>query len=329
MAGDAFKDRRPVVEALERMWAQAVTAMSSVEDETARVVQRAQTVAGWSQDEVRRQMNRLTERLVASGGLEQGLEEWSGVLLRLRVPRRGVQALVSGDRAAERLEKLNEELGASVRQLLWLMRAELALRGPARRGRLPPPSRPYRARSRAMSGGRRHCGPWSGRGSDLIDWCSPSAPGAGLELQSGRSRHARARAPADPLSLASRRGDRPGRSAPRARRLMRSAGDPALVRPTGPAVTREEMAADPALCVRLGIRYLRSLQDRFGGDLSMALMAYNAGPDRIRQALRERAVDPFRFYPRRVKRDFQRFRTGEGLGGDWAFALRDPEPAVR
>ena len=97
----------------------------------------------------------------------------------------------------------------------------------------------------------------------------------------------------------------------------------------GLRLTREEMAADPALCVRLGIRYLRSLQDRFGGDLSMALMAYNAGPDRIRQALRERAVDPFRFYPRRVKRDFQRFRTGEGLGGDWAFALRDPEPAVR
>jgi len=97
----------------------------------------------------------------------------------------------------------------------------------------------------------------------------------------------------------------------------------------GLRLTREEMAADPALCVRLGIRYLRSLQDRFGGDLTMALMAYNAGPDRIRQALRERAVDPFRFYPRRVKRDFQRFRTGEGLGGDWAFALRDPEPAVR
>jgi polyhydroxyalkanoate synthesis regulator phasin len=110
MAGDAFKDRRPVVEALERMWAQAVTAMSSVEDETARVVQRAQTVAGWSQDEVRRQMNDLTERLVAQRKeLEQGLEERvRGALLRLRVPRRDeVQALVTRvDRVAERLEKL-------------------------------------------------------------------------------------------------------------------------------------------------------------------------------------------------------------------------------
>jgi len=97
----------------------------------------------------------------------------------------------------------------------------------------------------------------------------------------------------------------------------------------GLRLSREEMAADPALCVRLGIRYLRSLQDRFGGDLSMALMAYNAGPDRVRQAIRERSLDRYRFYPRRVKRDFERFRKGEGLGGDWAFALRDPEPVVR
>ena len=97
----------------------------------------------------------------------------------------------------------------------------------------------------------------------------------------------------------------------------------------GLRLTREEMSADPALCVRLGIRYLRSLQDRFAGDLAMALMAYNAGPDRIRQAIRERVLEPFRFYPRRVKRDFHRFRTGAGLGGDWAFAVRDREPAPR
>ena len=97
----------------------------------------------------------------------------------------------------------------------------------------------------------------------------------------------------------------------------------------GLRLTREEMAADPGLCVRLGVRYLRSLQERFRGDLPMALMAYNAGPDRIRQAIRERAVEPFRFYPRRVKRDFERFRRGAGLGGDWAYALRDPEPAAR
>jgi polyhydroxyalkanoate synthesis regulator phasin len=110
MAGEVPKDRRPVVEALERMWAQAVTAMSSVEDEAARVVQRAQTVAGWSQEEVRRQMTDLAERLAAQRReLEEGLEERvRTALTRLRVPRREeVQALTARvDRVAERLEKL-------------------------------------------------------------------------------------------------------------------------------------------------------------------------------------------------------------------------------
>ncbi|HEY3588166.1 MAG TPA: phasin family protein [Myxococcaceae bacterium] len=110
MAGEVPKDRRRVVEALERMWAQAVTAMSSVEDEAARVVQRAQTVAGWSQDEVRRQMGDLAERLAAQRReLEQGLEERvQGALQRLRVPRREeVQALMARvARVAERVEKL-------------------------------------------------------------------------------------------------------------------------------------------------------------------------------------------------------------------------------
>jgi polyhydroxyalkanoate synthesis regulator phasin len=110
MAGEFPKDKRPVVETLERMWAQAVTAMSSVEDEAARVVQKAQTVAGWSQDEVRRQMGELAERLAAQRReLEQGLEERvRGALQRLRVPRRDeVQALSARvDRAAERLERL-------------------------------------------------------------------------------------------------------------------------------------------------------------------------------------------------------------------------------
>jgi soluble lytic murein transglycosylase len=96
-----------------------------------------------------------------------------------------------------------------------------------------------------------------------------------------------------------------------------------LTEKEGLRLSPEEVGADPALSVRLGIRYLRSLQDRFGGDLELALMAYNAGPDRIRQAFRARELDAFRFYPRRVKRQFVRFRTGEGLVGDWALAQRE------
>lgn len=91
----------------------------------------------------------------------------------------------------------------------------------------------------------------------------------------------------------------------------------------GIRLTREEVAADQALNVRLGIRYLRDLQNRFGGDLDLALMAYNAGPTKIRAALkRPGGLDVFRRYPHLVRRDFRRFREGLGLGGDWALAQR-------
>jgi soluble lytic murein transglycosylase len=96
-----------------------------------------------------------------------------------------------------------------------------------------------------------------------------------------------------------------------------------LAEKEGLRLSREEVAADPALCVRLGIRYLRNLQERFGGDLDYALMAYNAGPTRIRKAIKEGEVETFRRYPRLVRRDFRRFREGQGLGGDWALAQRE------
>jgi soluble lytic murein transglycosylase-like protein len=96
-----------------------------------------------------------------------------------------------------------------------------------------------------------------------------------------------------------------------------------LAEKEGLKLSREEVAADPALCVRLGIRYLRNLQERFGGDLDFALMAYNAGPTRIRKAIKDGDLEVFRRYPRLVRRDFRRFREGQGLGGDWALAQRE------
>jgi soluble lytic murein transglycosylase-like protein len=96
-----------------------------------------------------------------------------------------------------------------------------------------------------------------------------------------------------------------------------------LAEKEGLRLSREEVASDPALCVRLGIRYLRNLQDRFGGDLDFALMAYNAGPTRIRKAIKDKELETFRRYPRLVRRDFRHFREGQGLGGDWALAQRE------
>ncbi|MBM7115437.1 lytic transglycosylase domain-containing protein [Archangium primigenium] len=95
-----------------------------------------------------------------------------------------------------------------------------------------------------------------------------------------------------------------------------------LAEKEGLRLSREEVAADPSLGVRLGIRYLRALNDRFG-DLELALMAYNAGPTRIWQAKKAGELDTFRRYPRLVRREFKRFREGEGLGGDWALAQRE------
>jgi soluble lytic murein transglycosylase-like protein len=94
-----------------------------------------------------------------------------------------------------------------------------------------------------------------------------------------------------------------------------------LAKKEGLRLSREEVASDPALCVRLGIRYLRELHDKFG-DLELALMAYNAGPTRIRRALASHETENFRRYPNKVRQDYHRFRKGVGLDADWTLASR-------
>ncbi len=67
---------------------------------------------------------------------------------------------------------------------------------------------------------------------------------------------------------------------------------------------------DPITNVQAGVRYLRRLLDAFGRD-DVALMAYNAGPNRILGYLREGEI-PSRVlaYPRRVKAELRRLRRG-------------------
>lgn len=49
---------------------------------------------------------------------------------------------------------------------------------------------------------------------------------------------------------------------------------------------------DPSYNVRLGLAYLRHLQDRFKGNTELALIAYNWGPAKLNSALRERSHIP-------------------------------------
>ncbi len=69
---------------------------------------------------------------------------------------------------------------------------------------------------------------------------------------------------------------------------------------------------DPVANVQAGVRYLRRLLDAFGEE-DVALMAYNAGPNRILGYLREGEIPPrFHVYPRRVKAELRRLRRSVG-----------------
>ncbi len=68
---------------------------------------------------------------------------------------------------------------------------------------------------------------------------------------------------------------------------------------------------DPVFNVRAGVRYFRRLLRAFGST-DVALMAYNAGPNRILRYLQDEGAIPDRFlvYPKRVKGELRRLRGG-------------------
>jgi soluble lytic murein transglycosylase-like protein len=70
---------------------------------------------------------------------------------------------------------------------------------------------------------------------------------------------------------------------------------------------------DPIPNVQAGIRYLGRLVEAFGRE-ELALMAYNAGPNRILGYLREGEIpERFHAYPRRVRGEVRRLRRTFGI----------------
>ena len=98
--------------AFEKVWAQALLAVNTAEDEAAKVVARAQELFGWSQEEVKRRAGELTERLAAQRKqLENSVDHYtSRALAQLHVPRRAELAELAArlDKVASRIDALEK-----------------------------------------------------------------------------------------------------------------------------------------------------------------------------------------------------------------------------
>lgn len=104
-------------------------------------------------------------------------------------------------------------------------------------------------------------------------------------------------------------------------RAVSRAGAMGLMQVRGPTLREELKRArlpwnnpfDPTTNVRAGVRYLRRMLDAFG-KLDVALIAYNAGPARVRELLARGTIPaPFRAYPRKVKSELERLRLALGV----------------
>ncbi|HEV2181863.1 MAG TPA: transglycosylase SLT domain-containing protein [Gemmatimonadaceae bacterium] len=82
---------------------------------------------------------------------------------------------------------------------------------------------------------------------------------------------------------------------------------PATARWFDHTITKEKLY-DPRTNLRLGFRYLRSLIDQYHGDLRLALLVYNRGPEAV-ETLRSLGVDPRNGYDELVMKGY----TGTGV----------------
>jgi polyhydroxyalkanoate synthesis regulator phasin len=106
---EAAKEKRALPEVFEKVWSHALLAVSTAEEEAAKVVSRLTEFAGWSQEETKRQVRELAERLTAQRkDLERNVEDGvKRAVGRLRLPRREeLQAF------EERLNQLSQRVEA-------------------------------------------------------------------------------------------------------------------------------------------------------------------------------------------------------------------------
>ncbi len=107
---EAAKEKRALPEVFEKVWSQALLAVSTAEEEAAKVANKLSEFAGWSQEEAKRQVRELTERLTTQRkDLERNVEDGvKRAVARLRLPRREeLQAFEDRlDRLSQRVEAL-------------------------------------------------------------------------------------------------------------------------------------------------------------------------------------------------------------------------------
>ncbi len=76
----------------------------------------------------------------------------------------------------------------------------------------------------------------------------------------------------------------------------------------------DEDPNDPDSNIRAGVRYYRRLFRAFNRSHELALMAYNAGPARIREYLESGGVpDRFWIYPKRIRKELKRMKGDTSL----------------
>ncbi len=108
----APRDRRSVSDFFQHLWTQALGTVSGAEEETQKLLGRVQAMAGWSQDEVKKQVQQFSERLTGQRReVERRLDDTvKQAVARVRVPRREEIAQLNArlDALSRRVEALSK-----------------------------------------------------------------------------------------------------------------------------------------------------------------------------------------------------------------------------